>query len=248
MNLITTFNDSECVICFSSKYKYNHFSTEKSLYITSCGHKFHKKCLTKWCKENNSCPTCRNPDVMLIYDEPNFIRRNSSSRIYPNSQYITDPALSPRDATQSPRVLEENLQEILNNPPDINHSPSNTSNHYYNNQIYHYSNSYVVSQESIPNQSPIRTRPLSQTLSPPPLPPRIRRRRFTITDINTELLDEIGSNVRRPIYSDNPSNTLREISTSIRNNYNIYSNQTNFYDSSLNDNMENIYQNGTLFN
>ena len=44
-----------CVICLSPMI---------NAYYLACGHYFHKKCITKWMKRQNTCPTCRE----LIFD------------------------------------------------------------------------------------------------------------------------------------------------------------------------------------
>ena len=45
-----------CVICLEDINGNN-----KTL---QCGHTFHKKCIKKWFKKNNTCPTCRNVHII----------------------------------------------------------------------------------------------------------------------------------------------------------------------------------------
>ena len=40
-----------CVICLDTN--------KIDLIITKCGHKFHRKCITKWCNYSRTCPLCR---------------------------------------------------------------------------------------------------------------------------------------------------------------------------------------------
>ena len=40
-----------CVICLDAN--------KIDLITTKCGHKFHRKCITEWCKYNQTCPLCR---------------------------------------------------------------------------------------------------------------------------------------------------------------------------------------------
>lgn len=47
-------NDSECAICLNDTIKDKDII--KKLY---CNHTFHKKCINKWLKINNTCPFCR---------------------------------------------------------------------------------------------------------------------------------------------------------------------------------------------
>jgi len=41
-----------CSICFNENKKYRNLTC-------SCGHTFHKKCINKWLKAENTCPLCR---------------------------------------------------------------------------------------------------------------------------------------------------------------------------------------------
>jgi len=41
-----------CSICFNENKKYRNLTC-------SCGHTFHKKCINKWLKTENTCPLCR---------------------------------------------------------------------------------------------------------------------------------------------------------------------------------------------
>ena len=56
------FEPFECMICFES------CASEKKAYITSCNHKFHKTCMSKWTKHKYgplTCPTCR--DIIVSH-------------------------------------------------------------------------------------------------------------------------------------------------------------------------------------
>lgn len=62
----------ECMICYDNNYeesknlanKKDYYETNMQ-YITECCKKScHYSCLVKWCKKNNSCPNCRNPDIL----------------------------------------------------------------------------------------------------------------------------------------------------------------------------------------
>ena len=46
----------ECSICMTPVLNED--------FTTSCSHKFHKKCLEIWCRQNNSCPNCRTKNVI----------------------------------------------------------------------------------------------------------------------------------------------------------------------------------------
>ena len=41
-----------CSICLNENKKYRNLTC-------SCGHTFHKKCINRWLKDNNTCPLCK---------------------------------------------------------------------------------------------------------------------------------------------------------------------------------------------
>ena len=47
-------NECSCTICMC-KYKKGEYKR----ILPKCKHKFHKKCIDKWFKDNNECPICR---------------------------------------------------------------------------------------------------------------------------------------------------------------------------------------------
>lgn len=47
-----------CVICLDTN--------KIDLIITKCGHKFHRKCITKWCNYNQTCPLCRSSISYIV--------------------------------------------------------------------------------------------------------------------------------------------------------------------------------------
>jgi Ring finger domain len=62
LDVQTVFEDknTECPICFET------LTTSKNISITSCGHSFCFKCISKHASSHNTCPCCRTP----LYDEP----------------------------------------------------------------------------------------------------------------------------------------------------------------------------------
>jgi hypothetical protein len=46
-------NQEKCFICLEN------LSTQKKIVELPCKHKFHKKCLNNWIRENPTCPLCR---------------------------------------------------------------------------------------------------------------------------------------------------------------------------------------------
>lgn len=67
-----------CSICIDSSFS-DIETHESRLFKTSCGHIFHYSCLIKWVSINNSCPTCRKPNLLEEYIQP-----------IPDNLYYTD--------------------------------------------------------------------------------------------------------------------------------------------------------------
>ena len=55
-------------------------------FTTKCNHLFHKICIDKWVKINNSCPTCRTPNI-YINEKKKFILDNN---YYSRNKYFND--------------------------------------------------------------------------------------------------------------------------------------------------------------
>ena len=81
--------EEECVICMGS---INNENNEK--FTTSCNHVFHKDCLSRWCQQNNSCPSCRTINVLpcraqcLSADSSNSLIRDSPFYHILENEYI----------------------------------------------------------------------------------------------------------------------------------------------------------------
>uniref|UniRef100_A0A914QX09 RING-type domain-containing protein n=1 Tax=Panagrolaimus davidi TaxID=227884 RepID=A0A914QX09_9BILA len=61
----------QCIICYSPLTQSNTYA------ITKCGHTFHKRCIMRWLKVSENCPTCRvdavKYDIIKLYiQELNF--------------------------------------------------------------------------------------------------------------------------------------------------------------------------------
>jgi hypothetical protein len=46
----------ECPICLD---EFDDSDEENKSFVTDCGHKFHGKCLERWLRERDTCPSCR---------------------------------------------------------------------------------------------------------------------------------------------------------------------------------------------
>jgi len=61
---------NECIICLDKLFP----TTDIVVKLKSCGHKFHKECITRWLKGQKTCPTCRAvPEANLQGDIPGTV-------------------------------------------------------------------------------------------------------------------------------------------------------------------------------
>lgn len=79
-------NAIECSIC------YVDFEKGEELYLTTCGHLFHKNCLRPWLQINTVCPNCREDlsDSSLQLSlpiPPHGIQRRNAFSEYDNRPY-----------------------------------------------------------------------------------------------------------------------------------------------------------------
>jgi hypothetical protein len=80
----------ECSICTEELqlmcFTYNN---PIDLFKTSCGHHFHKSCISRWCQTNNTCPNCRKKN---IYSFSNPVNQQNGFIIntYINNSYINN--------------------------------------------------------------------------------------------------------------------------------------------------------------
>ena len=56
--------DDICCICTEDDYDNSNIINFKSYYITKCNHNFHYGCIKNWCIHNNSCPICREDNIL----------------------------------------------------------------------------------------------------------------------------------------------------------------------------------------
>ena len=67
----------ECCICLGVIDTQLHFNLQNRLSITRCGHRFHFMCLYRWCSQNNTCPTCRTPNIFSFITNNNLNHNNN---------------------------------------------------------------------------------------------------------------------------------------------------------------------------
>ena len=89
----------ECSIC-CEEVPLNCFiqGNRPDVFITSCGHHFHKNCISRWCLTNNSCPICRKQNIYTFQKSTqngfqvifNMINNNNLNNTYINNTYINN--------------------------------------------------------------------------------------------------------------------------------------------------------------
>ena len=117
--------EEECVICMCS---INNENNEK--FTTYCNHVFHKDCLSRWCQQNNSCPSCRTINVLpsqaqcLPGDSSNSLIRDSPFYHILENEYIQTTL--PRRGPSYFNINNNNYNNINNN----NYNNINNNNNY----------------------------------------------------------------------------------------------------------------------
>ena len=126
--------EEECVICMGS---INNENNEK--FTTSCNHVFHKDCLSRWCQQNNSCPSCRTINVLpsqaqcLPGDSSNSLIRDSPFYHILENEYWQGPDTTPPRSGR-PYFNINNINNINNN--NYNNINNNNYNNINNNNNY----------------------------------------------------------------------------------------------------------------
>ena len=84
-------NNNECIICFKNlnynNNNNNNNNNKNRTFITTCNHSFHLKCIDKWTKINNSCPTCRTRNIYANNLKKKLIY---SSNYYSKNRYFNN--------------------------------------------------------------------------------------------------------------------------------------------------------------
>ena len=111
--------DDDCSICCER-------DTISNLFETPCGHRFHKKCLLKWCDRNDSCPNCR--------QENPFSKQQKKLDL--NQPCPSIDFAGQRDTLHNPYINNNNI---------INNNINNINNNYY---YHNYNNLYNVINEN----------------------------------------------------------------------------------------------------
>ena len=128
-----------CAICLDSSYDEDSNYTQHSNthinpnfdnkkhnlhIITSCNHHFHYGCLQKWCIRNNSCPSCRQQNILL----PDPYANDSNNKNYRYNDFENNEQLND---------FNNILQNSIN--IDSNHLDSNDdldANHLHANHLH----------------------------------------------------------------------------------------------------------------
>ena len=113
-----------CSICLESL----NSDPNQLLFTTPCSHTFHSNCIHSWVNSNNSCPICRQSDIIDI--EPN-LEYNFEHNFYHIPDYPDDdddynnPPLRIRRSDYRNRNRNRNIRLAQLNT-------NNTNNHYQN--------------------------------------------------------------------------------------------------------------------
>jgi len=121
--------EEECVICMGS------INNEK--FTTSCNHIFHKDCLTRWCQQKNSCPSCRTINILpcqaqcLPADSSNSLIRDSPFYHILENEYWQSPATTLRSGRPYfNNIINNNYNNNINNINNNNNNNINNNNNY----------------------------------------------------------------------------------------------------------------------
>ena len=124
--------EEECVICMGS---INNEINEK--FTTSCNHVFHKDCLSRWCQQNNSCPSCRTINVLpsqaqcLPGDSSNSLIRDSPFYHILENEYWQGPDTTLRSGRPYfNNIINNNYNNNINNINNNNYNNINNNNNY----------------------------------------------------------------------------------------------------------------------
>ena len=124
-----------CAICLDATYvEDSNYTQDSNTYInpnfdnkkhnlhfiTSCNHHFHYGCLQKWCIRNNSCPSCRQQNILL----PHPYANDSNNKNYRYNDFENNEQLNDFN-----NILQNSINTDTNhldaNDLDTNHLDSN---------------------------------------------------------------------------------------------------------------------------
>ena len=103
----------ECSICTEElPFMCFTYNNPIDLFKTSCGHHFHKSCISRWCQTNNNCPICRKKNIYSFSNTPvrgfcvNIINNNNNYNNINNNNIHYDNII-------------DNINDNINNRADI---------------------------------------------------------------------------------------------------------------------------------
>lgn len=118
----------ECVICCED--------IEVNTTFTSyCNHNFHHTCISRWCENNNSCPSCRAPNIMTLQQSIVTNKNNN-----PNNNNNTNT-----NNENTNNITNNIINDYINNTDNyidnyINNINRNIINNNNNNREYYFNN------------------------------------------------------------------------------------------------------------
>ena len=134
----------ECVICCEDIEINTEFNSH-------CNHNFHHSCITRWCQHNNSCPTCRAPNIMTIQKpivtDNNYTNNNNYYYNYYNNNNINQYINNIDNYINNVNNISIVINNYINSRNNTNNNTSNNTNiniinnidrDYYINNIINY--------------------------------------------------------------------------------------------------------------
>ena len=106
----------ECSICTEElPLRCFTYDNPTDLFQNSCGHQFHRTCLSRWCQTKNNCPICRKNNVYTlskpIHIQNGFIINNTNININDTYNNNNNIIIDRRNIL----YLNENNENNLNN-------------------------------------------------------------------------------------------------------------------------------------
>lgn len=120
----------ECVICCED--------IEVNTTFTSyCNHNFHHTCLSRWCQYNNSCPSCRAPNIMTL-QQPTGTNHNNNTSTNNNNENTNNINVD-NIINDYINIIDNYMNNYINNiNRNINLNNNNINREYYINNILNY--------------------------------------------------------------------------------------------------------------
>lgn len=98
-----------CSICL------NEFTLSTEIYVISCNHLFHKKCIGEWINKKKNCPLCRKKCMKYDNDKKKFIEEPDNYNVSLNSNAVRGRFVSLDDFFNISSI-EPSENELITDP------------------------------------------------------------------------------------------------------------------------------------